>query len=224
MLRAFFLFLILSGISVVAIAGFRGSKFKAPPIEIFADMDRQAKYKPQKTSEFFADGRVERRQVTGTVPFGYNAPIAKSDGQVEVDDYYQGFTHGDSYLDTGKFGDNWGTGIPVAVTTALLERGQQRYAINCTVCHSDTGAGNGIVTQYGLVGVPTFHQDRLRVIADGEIYNTIVHGKNTMMSYGDKITREDRWAIVAYVRALQRAQNAGKTDVPPEALAKLEAK
>lgn len=209
---------------MVAVAGFRGTKFKAPPIEIFGDMDRQAKYKAQKTSEFFADGRVERPQVPGTVPFGYNAPIYQPNGEVVVDDYYRGFTHGDSYLDTGKFGNNWGTGIPVPVTTALLERGHQRYQINCTVCHSDTGAGNGIVTQYGLVGVPSFHQDRLREMADGEIYNTIVHGKNTMMPYGDKITREDRWAIVAYLRALQRAQYAGKNDVPAEDLAKLEAK
>ncbi len=223
-MRYFFLILLLVGVGVITGAGFRGSTFRKPPTEIFPDMDRQAKYKPQKTSEFFADGRVERPPVAGTVPFGYNEPRKPVPGQESGSGLYKGFTQGDDYLDTGKMGVNWGSGIPLPVNEALLNRGHQRFQINCAVCHGATGAGNGITTQYGLVGVPSYHQDRLRNMADGEIYNTIVHGKNTMMPYGDKVTREDRWAIVAYVRALQRAQNAAKNDVPADVLAKLEAK
>ena len=223
-MRYFFLILLLVGIGVVAATGFRGSKFLRPPTEIFPDMNRQVKYKPQKTSEFFADGRVERNPVAGTVPFGYNQPLKQTPGLEQETGFYKGFTQGNDYIDTGKIGESWGTGIPLPVTEALVERGHQRYQINCVPCHGITGAGNGITTQYGLVGVPSYHQDRLRAMADGEIYNTIVHGKNTMMPYGDKVKREDRWAIVVYVRALQRAQNAVKTDIPMEVLSKLEAK
>ena len=223
-MRYFFLILLLVALGVVAAAGFRGSISRKPPIEIFDDMDRQAKYKPQKTSEFFADGRVERAPVAGTVPFGYNEPLKPTPGQEKQEPFYQGFTQGTDYIDTGKMGANWGTGLPIPLTDALMERGHQRYEINCAICHGATGAADGITTQYGLVGVPSFHLDRLRAMADGEIYDTITHGKNTMMPYGDKVTREDRWAIVAYIRALQRSQNASKADVPADVLAKLEAK
>ncbi len=219
-MRYFFLICLLVGVGVLAAAGFRGSKSRKPPTEIFPDMDRQAKYKPQKTSEFFADGRVERTPVAGTIPFGYNEATANG----QADHFYKGYTQGDDYIDTGKMGESWGTGMPLPVDQKLLVRGQQRYAINCVPCHGASGAGNGITTQYGIVGVPSYHQERIRVMADGEIYNTITHGKNTMYPYGDKITREDRWAIVAYIRALQRAQNATKSDVPADVLAKLEAK
>ncbi|HEX8373462.1 MAG TPA: cytochrome c [Chthoniobacterales bacterium] len=223
-MRYFFLILLLVAVGVIAAAGFRGSISRKPPTELIPDMDRQAKYKPQKTSEFFADGRVERPPVPGTVPFGYNEPRKITVKESEPGNFYKGFTQGDDYIDTGKIGTSWGTGIPIPVTEALVTRGHQRYQINCAVCHGANGSGNGIVTQYGLVGVPSYHQARLRDMADGEIYDVIVHGRNTMMPYGDKVTREDRWAIVAYVRALQRAQNAAKSDVPADVLAKLEAK
>ena len=223
-MRYFFLLMLLIGVGVLAGAGFRGTKFRKPPTEIFPDMNRQVKYKPQKTSEFFADGRVQRAPISETIPFGYNEAVKLVSNEAPAESYYKGYTQGDEYIDTGKIGTDWGTGIPISVNDALIHRGQQRYSINCAVCHGATGAANGITTQYGLVGVPSYHQDRLRVMADGEIYNTITHGKNTMMPYGDKITREDRWAIVAYVRALQRAQNAAKTDVPADVLAKLETK
>lgn len=221
-MRYFFLILILGGVSVLALAGFRGGKFSAPPIEIFPDMDRQAKVKPQSESVFFADGRSARPPIAETIPVGYNRPVKSTAPGAEP--FYKGFSQGDDYLNTGKMGANWGTGLPVEVNEALLVRGQQRYSISCAVCHGATGAGNGITTQYGLVGVPSYHQARLRDMADGEIYNTIVHGKNTMMPYGDKLTVPDRWAIVAYVRALQRSQNATLADVPPEKQKELEAK
>jgi mono/diheme cytochrome c family protein len=107
---------------------------------------------------------------------------------------------------------------------ALLARGQERFKIFCSVCHGDTGAGNGMAYKFGLATVVSLHQDRLRTMADGEIYNTITHGKNTMLGYGDKIPVPDRWAIVAYLRALQLSQGgATLADVPPAERSKLEA-
>jgi mono/diheme cytochrome c family protein len=119
-------------------------------------------------------------------------------------------------------GANWGTGIPVPVNPELMERGKQRFTINCTACHGVTGDGNGLVKQYGLTTVQSLQQDRIRNMADGEIFNTITNGKNTMMAYGPNVTVNDRWAIIAYLRALQRSQNATEADVPPEHRADLD--
>src|SRR5437660_7771269 len=133
-----------------------------------------------------------------------------------------GFSAGTDYYNTGKMGNNWGTGIPVPVTEQLMQRGQQRFNINCSVCHGLTAAGNGVAKLYGLNTVATLQDERIRKMADGEIFNTITNGKNTMMSYGGNVPVADRWAIIAYVRALQHSQNTAATDVPPEELAKLE--
>src|SRR5256712_13463488 len=132
-----------------------------------------------------------------------------------------GFSVGTDYYNTGKMGDRWGTGIPVPVTPELLERGRQRFGITCAMCHGATAAGNGITKQYGLATVVSLQDERIRKMADGEIFNTITNGKNTMMAYGPNIIVPDRWAIIAYLRALQRSQNAASVDVPPEPLADL---
>ena len=81
------------------------------------------------------------------------------------------------------------------------QRGQKEFTIDCAVCHGATGQGNGITSKYGLLGIANYHQDKYRQMADGQIFNTITHGYNTMMSYGDKVTVKDRWAIIAYIRA-----------------------
>jgi mono/diheme cytochrome c family protein len=119
-------------------------------------------------------------------------------------------------------GANWGTGIPVPVTKELMLRGEQRFNINCAVCHGASAAGNGITKQHGLATVVTLQDDRIRNMSDGEIFNTITHGKNTMLAYGPNVPVHDRWAIIAYLRALQRSQNATVADVPPEARAELD--
>jgi mono/diheme cytochrome c family protein len=222
---AIFAFLVLA---VIAVAGFRGQKFTKPPIEIFPDMDHQPKVKAQVSSGFFADGRGNRLPVAGTVPLGYSIPLHKPvDGAVgEAEGPYKQifFSSAPVYFDTGKIGDQWGTGMPFEVTPETIARGQERYTINCAVCHGATGAGNGIAGKYGLVGIASLHQPRIRDMADGEIFNTITHGKNTMMGYGDRIQVQDRWAIIAYVRALQRSQGeAAINDVPADERAKLEA-
>lgn len=182
---------------VLSVAGFRGATFTKPPIEIFPDMDRQPKYKAQSVSAFFADGRTDRPLPANVVPRG----------DLRLDDH----------LYRGQRADgSWARGFPIPVTHELLARGRDRYAIFCAACHGATGDGNGITKQYGMVATPTFHDDRLREMSEGEIFNTITHGKGQMLSYADKLSPEDRWAVVAYMRALQRAA-AGRIDDVPQA-------
>jgi mono/diheme cytochrome c family protein len=95
-----------------------------------------------------------------------------------------------------------------------MTRGQERYTIYCSPCHGAVGDGNGITKQYGMGATPSYHDARLRDMAEGEIFNTITHGKNNMLSYADKVLPEDRWAVILYVRALQRAQTGTTADVP----------
>jgi mono/diheme cytochrome c family protein len=121
-------------------------------------------------------------------------------------------------------GDQWGTGIPLPVTRELVERGEQRFNITCAMCHGPTAAGNGIVKQHGLATVVSLQDERIRKMSDGEIFNTITNGKNTMMAYGPNILIADRWAIITYLRALQRSQNATLADVPEDRRAELEKK
>jgi len=134
------------------------------------------------------------------------------------------FSVGTDYYNTGKMGGNWGTGIPVEVTPELMERGQQRFNITCAMCHGATAAGNGIIKQHGLATVVTLQDERIRKMSDGEIFNTITNGKNTMMAYGPNIIVADRWAIIVYLRALQRSQNAAIADVPEDHRGELEKK
>ena len=132
------------------------------------------------------------------------------------------FSEGTDYYNTGKMGNRWGTGLPMEVTPELMHRGRERFNITCAMCHGATAAGNGIAKQHGLATVVTLQDDRIRGMADGEIFNTITNGKNTMMAYGSIITVSDRWAVIAYLRALQRSQNATIADVPDNQRAALE--
>lgn len=230
MLRAFFLIFILLTIAWLAVFGFRGQKSSRPEIEIFPDMVRQPKVRAQTELNFFADQRGGRQPIEGTVPLGYDMPLPNDEGQA-VDAAgemamrpWLGFSEGTDYYNTGKMGENWGTGIPVDVTPALLQRGEQRFNINCAVCHGPLAGGDGIVKQYGLTTVVTLQDDRIRNMADGEIFNTITHGKNTMMPYGPRVTVNDRWAIICYLRTLQRSQHASAEDVPAAHQAELENK
>jgi cytochrome c5 len=228
MLRGFLLIFLLSGIALVAVFGFRGQKSTGSPLEIFPDMVRQQKVRAQAPLNFFADGRGPRVPVAGTMPIGYEMPkpqtIATSPAAVPMPEVHSrlGFSVGTDYYDTGKMGDRWGTGIPSEVTRELMERGQQRFNITCAMCHGAAAAGNGITKQYGLATVVSLQDERIRKMADGEIFNTITNGKNTMMAYGPNIMVADRWAIIAYLRALQRSQNAPIVDLPPEHQAELE--
>lgn len=228
MLKYFFALFGLLVVLVISIAGFRGTKSTRSPIEIFPDMDHQPKVKAQVASGFFADGRAARVPVAGTVPMGYAIPLHKPvDGSLgEATGPYRQiyFSSGPVYFDTGKIGDQWGTGMPFDISPAWIARGQERFTINCSPCHGATGAGTGIAGKYGLVAIANLHQERIRNMADGEIFNTITNGKNTMMGYGDRIQAQDRWAIISYVRALQKSQGGATiNDVPATERAALEA-
>ena len=102
-----------------------------------------------------------------------------------------------------------------------MELGREKFTIFCTVCHGASGDGNGITKLYGIVMTASYHDDRLRQMAEGELFQTITLGKNNMGPYGAKLRPQERWAVVAYLRALQRAQNATAADVPPEKRAEL---
>jgi mono/diheme cytochrome c family protein len=227
MVRGFLVIFVLCGIAILAVFGFRGQKSTQPPTEVFPDMVRQMKVRAQAPLDLFADGRGPRLPVPGTVPMGYDMPkLGKSESIAdEIGPWSHpqvAFSEGTDYYNTGKMGENWGTGIPIPVTPELMKRGQERFNITCSMCHGSTAAGNGIVKQYGLATVVTLQDERIRKMSDGEIFNTITHGKNTMMAYGPNIIVPDRWAIIAYLRALQRSQNATLADVPEDHRAELE--
>lgn len=191
-LLAFFLFCIL----VVSIAGFRGQVSRRPAIEIFSDMDRQPKIRPQSPSDFFADGRASRLPVEGTVARGSHVlDVPENTG-----------------TETGK--TNFVAVNPLPVTPALMARGQQRYQINCQPCHGPLGDGMGITRGFGMGVVANLHDPRIVHFTDGELFYVITHGRNLMGPYGPQIVPEDRWAIVAYVRALQLAQLGNVADLP----------
>jgi Cytochrome C oxidase, cbb3-type, subunit III len=225
MLRYFFLIFGFLVVMMIAIVGWRGQKTSRPPIEIFPDMDRQPKVKAQVPSEFYADGRAARLPVPGTVPLGYEMPTGNAASEARDKSPYDRieFSTGTDYENTGQIGDHWGTGFPSEMTMMVMERGQERFRIFCAVCHGATGAGNGMAQKFGVNTVQSLLQDRIRIMADGEIFNTITHGKNTMLGYGDRIPVPDRWAIIAYLRALQRSQGgATLADVPEAEQAKLQ--
>lgn len=200
-------------VTTVSILGFRGSLSPRPPLELFNDMDRQSKYKPQAESQFFADHRTDRPVPAHTVARGRTA---------EADPAFLG---ADEHMYRGFRGEpaatpeetDWYHGFPdeMEINEALFERGQQRYTVFCTPCHGQLGDGNGITKQYGMAATPSWHEDRFRTMAEGQIFDTITNGRNTMLGYGDRVPVADRWAIIAYVRALQRAHQGSVEDVPP---------
>lgn len=223
-MKYFFLAFLTVVFLVLIVAGPRGRHTPGRPLEFFPDMVRQSKVKPQQPSRFFADGVASRRPVEGSVPMGFDIPdktaaseiAAVSAGQAPAEPPRLRWTAGPDYYDTGKIGDQWGTGIPIEVTPELMARGQERFTINCQVCHGGTGSGNGVTSKYGLNGIANYHDDKYLKMADGEIFNTITNGHNTMLGYGANIDVQDRWAIITYIRALQRSQTVKLGELPPD--------
>ncbi len=214
-MRYFFIGYLLLIVTVVTVAGFRGSKSARSPMQFLNDMDAQAKATAQSSSDFFADGQSARYRVPGTVPMGLQVPtIAASDGGTQSLD---GFALTDDYLNTGKMGEYYGHGIPEEVTIdqALLERGAEKYGIYCSICHGASGNGMGVISKYGLVPanliIPPISDPASR--PDGAYYDVIVNGKGTMGGYGANLTLKDRWAIVAYLRVLQQRSKMPAADV-----------
>ena len=188
---------------VAALSGCRGMKSEAPPIHPNLNMDYVQRFEAQEANPMFADDAAMRQPVAGTVARGNlrttdNAP------------FYYGRTAGGELVPS----------IPVDVTPALVARGQERYEIFCSVCHGLAGDGKGIIMTgnngqgYGYVPAPSYHTETLRARPDGYIYDVILNGVNNMPSYGHELPPADRWAVVAYVRALQLSQAAPEAAVP----------
>ena len=199
---------LLTGV-VVSLMGFQGTVSERRPFVIIPDMVVQPRYQAQGESLFFSDGRAMRSPPDGTVPFcgadyesDAGSPRENPDLLQEDDRYYR-----------GKQGSASVTTIPVKLDMILLRRGQDRYEIHCLPCHGATGAGNGLMTQYGMVGVASITDEFHALMPVGEYFNVITNGKGRMPSYGPQVKVRDRWAIVAYVRALMRSQNAKISDV-----------
>jgi len=174
----------------------RGEQFKNQPVHPNMNMDQQKRFEPQEKNGFFADNRAMRQPVEGTIARGN----LKQDNQ-----FYQGINEDSSFVKE----------IPVDVTKSFIYRGKNRYEVCCTPCHGIAGNGNGIImaNNYGYVPAPSFHIDRLQNQSDGYIYSAIANGIRNMPSYGTQIDTKDRWAIVAYIRALQRSQNVPEEEV-----------
>jgi mono/diheme cytochrome c family protein len=158
------------------------------------DMQDEPKFFPQRGTTFYADGRSVRPQVANTV--------ARSQGSE------------DSYFYTGLVNGKEGDGLPIDLTADTMARGQERFNVYCTPCHSRVGNGDGMIVQRGYRPAGDFHTARLRNAPLGHFFAVITNGYGAMPDYAAQITPQDRWAIAAYIRALQLSQNAKQTDIP----------
>lgn len=197
-------FLLTFGVIVLAVmvvAGKRGDMSRRPPIELFPDMDRQPKLRPQAANNFFKDGLSSQPHIDGTIARGSR---------------YQ-----DIPENTGKIAGttNYVAAIPVPVTAQLMARGRERYDISCAPCHGAQGDGKGITTKFGMAVIADLHDAAGRKVPqqpDGQLFATISYGKGLMQGYAASLSVEDRWAIVAYVRALQRSHLGTMDEVPAD--------
>ena len=168
------------------------------------DMHDQPKYKPLAASTFFSDGQSARPLVADTVARGH------LDEDVEL---YTGKTAGGKLVDV----------LPMPVDADVLRRGRGRFEIYCSPCHDRTGSGHGMVVRRGFKAPPSYHIDRLRQAPVGYFYDVMTNGFGAMPDYRAQVSVADRWAIVAYIRALQRSQQGTLADVPPQEAEKLKA-
>jgi mono/diheme cytochrome c family protein len=166
-------------------------------------MANQPRYDPYEPSDFFADGMSARPRIEGTVARG------------EISN--------NPFLDTGKINGQDGDGFPMAVTAAVIDRGQSRFNIYCSQCHGRIGDGNGMIPSRGYRHTPSFHTDKLRTAPTGHFYDVMTNGFGAMPPYRTMIPTQDRWAIVAYIRALQLSQNANAADLTAAQRARLDA-
>lgn len=160
------------------------------------DMYNQPRYEPLERSDFFDDHRSSRSLVAGTVVYRAHRT--------------------DDLLHTGRKDGELATELPIELTAALLRRGQERFNIYCSVCHARTGDGNGMIVQRGYRQPPTFHSDRLRGVPVGHFFDVITNGFGAMPSYALQVPTKDRWAIAAYIRALQLSQYATADELPKD--------
>jgi cytochrome c len=157
-------------------------------------MHDQPKERPFRATTFFADHRSARPQVPGTV----------ARGELDLDDHFY----------RGKIDGKPAESFPMPITAAVIDRGRERYAIYCALCHGVLGDGDGIVVDRGMRRPPSFHIERLQHAPAGYFFDVMTNGFGAMFDYSDRVKPADRWAITAYIRALQQSQNAKLDDVP----------
>ncbi|MGJ8656837.1 MAG: c-type cytochrome [Akkermansiaceae bacterium] len=210
-MRYFFLIYALIIVFVISTFGFRGDKFKKPPIRIFPDMDEQDFIKGQKPSDFFKDGMGSQQPVAGTVPMGHTT-------EETAESELRGYGNKETYLHTGRFNEtNYGKGFPTELeldqpenVTALLTRGHEVFGFKCAVCHGASGNGEGTAKANGFVAaISNLRETKL---VEGNIYDVVVNGRGNMGQMGSDLPLYDRWAVVAYVKMLQASAKADYTN------------
>lgn len=179
--------MVLLAVAMLVLAGCRQDMHNQP---------RVGGNRSMRESDFFTDGRSQRELPQDTVARGY--------------------LRDDTYFYTGKVGNNVGLVFPMAVTRDVLARGEQRFNVYCTPCHSAVGDARGMIVMRGLKQPTSFHDERLRKAPVGYFFDVMTTGFGAMPDYAAQITPADRWAIVAYIRALQLSQNASLAEVPPQ--------
>lgn len=195
-MRYFIAFFAALIVLTVGVLGFRGDKFRKPPLELFPDMDRQPKLRPQQVNSFFPNGISSQDYVEGTIP------RSQSFAAYGLPDVYPFEQHAAS---TGFLGSS--TNLievnPFPITAQFIERGQERFTIYCAPCHGPLGDGKGITTRFGMNLIRNLVDEYVMKQSDGKIYQTIAHGKGAMGQYGTVLSVPDRWAVIAYLRVLQ---------------------
>jgi mono/diheme cytochrome c family protein len=210
--KYFFLAYAIIAVLFIGLMPMRGAKSPNTPIRLFPDMDDQDKLKAQKPAHFFADGQGSRQPVAGTQALGFNDTGASELGGIHEPEFGGGI----GYYASGGIDGYFGNGMPEELgltpenVTAFLKRGEESYSVHCAICHGASGDGLGIVSNYGVPGVANLTQESWFPAAypDGRLFHTISNGKGNMGGYKHNITLRDRWAVVAYVRALQTARSA----------------
>jgi mono/diheme cytochrome c family protein len=208
-MRYFLLIFVVCVAAVIGIAGKRGTLSRKTPLYIFPDMKRQLKLKPQTPNDFFENGVSSQLPPAGTMARSKTMMVGKT----------AVYPYEDSPVFTGRVTGttNFVETNPYPVTAQLLKRGQERFNIYCSPCHGREADGNGITKKLGvMMTVANLQDPRIVKFADGEIFWVITNGRNTMGAYGPNVPAEDRWAIIAYVRALQLS-HLGSVDDLPEA-------
>ena len=193
---------------VIGIAGLRGHLSRKPPVEIIPDMNYQFKLRPEAADSFFANDHTSQLPPPGTV--ARSQPLQTDKGPV--------YPYQDSPVNTGRITGttNFLATNPLPITPAFLQHGREQFQIYCTPCHGALGDGNGITKKIGAMpAVANLHDKRIVEMADGEIFNTVTHGKGLMGAYGPTVSIQDRWAIIAYLRALQLSWLGSTNDLPP---------
>jgi mono/diheme cytochrome c family protein len=197
------------GAAAFGMLGLQGKMSRKPPFELFPDMDRQAKLRPQEPNHFFANGVSSQLPVAGTIARG--EPIQTTDGAV------YGFE--DSPVNTGFITGttNFVELNPLPITDEVIQRGHERFDIYCAPCHGKLGDGNGITKKIGAIpAVANLHDKRIVEMTDGEIFNTVTHGKGLMGAAGPLMPTQDRWTTIAYLRALQLSWLGSTNDLTAE--------